>query len=70
MVNISKDDLCSVNIDTALNCLVKASVKPKKEEKIKNLILASKLIEQTLINYGVNVYEFEIKKSSIKKTKS
>lgn len=65
----SKDNLAEVNINTAQSCLIKAVTSIKEEEKIKALILASKLLDVTLNSYGVNIRDIKIKKEKNNKNK-
>jgi hypothetical protein len=58
----SDTDLSDVSINTAQSCLVKANTTINKNEKIKSLIVASKLIDSTLRIYGVDINRTKIEK--------
>lgn len=56
------DDLVEAQINTAQSCLIKANTTLKKDDKIKSLIIAFKLLEGTLKSYGVDLERLKIKK--------
>ena len=51
---IYPEDLAEAQINTAQSCLIKANTTLIKEEKIKSLIIAEKIIRGTLKSFGVN----------------
>ena len=58
----SATDLSNINISTAQSCLIKANTTINQEEKIKYLIVASKLIDGALLQHGIDIEKVRTKK--------
>jgi len=63
----SADDFAEANINTAQSCLIRANTSSNKEEKIKSLVIAERLINGTLKSFGVNIQDLKIEKEKNKK---